>query len=65
MIERKGIPVNIYSDRHTIFKSPKKEEPTIEQQLKGKQTNLTQFGEAMETLGINLIFARSPQARTY
>jgi len=63
MIERKGIPVNIYSDRHTIFKSPKKEEPRIEQQLKGKQTNLTQFGEAMEALGINLIFARSPQAK--
>ena len=61
MIGRKGIPTSIYCDRHTIFKSPK--EPTIEEQLKGKMANLTQFGKAMDELGINLIFAKSPQAK--
>jgi transposase len=63
MIWREGIPELIYCDRHTIFRSPKKEEPSIEQQLKGKQGNLTQFGQAMDELGIGLIFAKSPQAK--
>lgn len=63
MITREGIPVSVYSDRHTIFKSPKAKEVSIEQQLKGKQANLTQFGEAMEELGINVLFATSPQAK--
>jgi hypothetical protein len=52
-IERHGRPVAIYSDRHTIFKSPK---------VEGKH-NLTQFGRAMKELEIELIFANSPQAK--
>lgn len=63
LINRKGIPLSFYSDRHTIFKSPKKEEPSIEQQLQGKTINHTQFSAAMDELGIKMIYAKSPQAK--
>jgi transposase len=52
-IKKYGIPLAVYSDRHTIFKSPKSEE----------KPTLTQFGRAMEELGTELIFANSPQAK--
>ncbi|NGX43299.1 MAG: hypothetical protein K940chlam7_01594 [Chlamydiae bacterium] len=52
-IETHGRPLALYSDRHTIFKSPKaKEKP-----------KLTQFGRAMKELDIELIHANSPQAK--
>ena len=63
MFKREGIPFSFYNDRHTIFKSPKGENLPIEQQLKGEQVNLTQFGAAMEELGINVIFAKSAPAK--
>lgn len=52
-IGRFGRPLAIYSDRHTIFKSPKED---------GK-LRLSQFGRAMKELGIELIHANSPQAK--
>ena len=58
-----GIPLSFYCDRHTIFISPKDNKLSIEDQLKGKTVNLTQFGRAMEELGINIIKAYSPQAK--
>lgn len=58
-----GIPISIYSDRHTIFRSPKDGKLSIEEQLQGKQINLTQFGRAMSELGVRVIFAKSPQAK--
>jgi len=58
-----GIPVSVYADRHTIFASPKSGKLTIEDELKGIQVNDTQFGRAMKQLGINLIKARSAQAK--
>ena len=56
----KGLPLSIYSDRHTIFHSPK--EATIVDQLEGKQFR-TQFGKSMDELGIKIIKAYSPQAK--
>ena len=50
LIEKHGIPENIYSDKHTIFKSP----------IDG---NLTQFGRICEELGINMIFAETAPAK--
>lgn len=50
LIEKHGIPENIYSDKHTIFKSP-------------VDGNLTQFGRICEQLGINMIFAETAQAK--
>lgn len=45
-----GRPLAIYSDRHTIFRSPTEKNPT-------------QFGRALEELNIKLICANSPQAK--
>jgi len=58
-----GLPASIYSDRHSIFQSPVKDKLTIEEQLAGKKVNPTQFGRAMEELGVTMISARSPQAK--
>lgn len=55
-----GLPLSLYSDRHSIF-HPLREQ-TIEEQLKDSPP-LTQFGRAMDELGISLIKAWSPQAK--
>ena len=60
---RFGVPQSVYSDNHTIFRSPKTGKLTVEELLDGKQVNLTQFGRAMRELGVDLIFAGSPQAK--
>jgi len=57
---RKGIPQSIYADQHTIFQSPS--QPTVEQELYGELPR-TQFGRLVDELGIQLIAARSPQAK--
>lgn len=56
----KGLPLSLYSDRHTIFHTPK--EPTIVEQIKNVRP-LTQFGRAMGELGITLIKAWSAPAK--
>jgi len=58
-----GIPMSIYCDCHTIFLSPNYGKLTIDEQLQGKQVNLTQFGKAMSELGISVIKAKTPQAK--
>jgi transposase len=58
-----GLPVSLYSDRHSIFRSPKADKISIEDQLAGVTANDTQFGRAVSELGITLIPARSPQAK--
>lgn len=57
-VKRYGIPVSIYLDKHTTYKSPKKtafigydEEP------------LSQFERAMKELGVEVKHAHSPQAK--
>ena len=63
MLDNFGIPVSIYSDRHAIFQSPLKDKLSIEDQLAGKTVNPTQFGRAMEELGVTIITARSAPAK--
>ena len=63
MLDNFGIPVSIYSDRHSIFQSPLKGKLSIEEQLAGKMVNPTQFGRAMDELGVTIITARSAQAK--
>ncbi len=58
-----GVPLALYVDRHTIFRSPNADKLTIEDELAGKKVKDTQFGRAMRELGINLIYARTPQAK--
>jgi transposase len=55
-----GFPQAIYVDRAGIYRSDR--EPTEEEILLGKEPQ-TQFGRAMEELGVKLILARSPQAK--
>jgi transposase len=61
-IEKYGVPLGLYSDRHTIFRSPK-ESLTLEQELAGETKPLSQFGKAMAELGITHIKAMTPQAK--
>ncbi len=58
--ETHGLPQAVYTDRHTIFQSPKK--PTIEQRLRGERP-LSQFGRLLDELAVELIEAMSPQAK--
>jgi transposase len=55
-----GVPLSLYADRHSIFHTTR--EPTIIEQLKDLLP-LTQFGRAMEELGISVIKAWTPQAK--
>ena len=56
----KGLPQAVYADQHTIFQSPS--QPTVEQELYGELPR-TQFGRLVDELGIQMIAARSPQAK--
>jgi transposase len=62
VIRQKGLPLSLYSDRHTIFRSPKQEKLTVEEQLAGREPE-TQFSRASRELGIRIIPAHSPQAK--
>ena len=55
-----GLPQSLYVDRDSIYRCER--QPTVEEEL--KQTGpLTQFGRAMNTLGVKIIPAYSPQAK--
>ena len=54
LIQRRGLPLALYTDRHPVFKHRSEYQPS---------GTATQFGRAMEELGIQLIFALSPQAK--
>lgn len=58
-----GVPAGIYSDRHTIFFSPIAGKLTEEDELMGRRAPLTQYGTALDLLGIEHIAARTPQAK--
>ncbi len=62
VVARKGRPVAIYRDRHSIFETSPKREPTLAEQLAGRR-DPTQFGRVLEELAIASIPARSPQAK--
>ena len=54
LIQSYGIPIALYSDRHAVFKhTPPSETASAP----------TQFSRAMGEIGVQLIFARSPQAK--
>jgi transposase len=59
-VENYGLPVSIYADRHTIFQSPNMEKAKFDSKIKA---NDTQFGRCLKELGVQLIPARSPQAK--
>lgn len=59
-IERYGVPVAVYCDRKNAFVLDR--EPTVSEQLQGITPKST-FELACEKLGIEVIVARSPQAK--
>jgi len=63
MIGSYGVPEAVYADRHTIFRSPTADKKGQADNPKGTAVNETQFGRAMTELGIQVIAARSPQAK--
>lgn len=59
-IRKYGIPMSIYMDKHTTYKSPAA--PTMEEELSG-MTPLSEFGRALAELEVEIIHAHSPQAK--
>ena len=54
LLRRRGIPLALYTDRHAVFKHKSEHQPN---------GTPTQFRRATAELGIQTIFARSPQAK--
>ena len=54
LIKRYGIPIALYTDRHSVFKNVPGS---------GFAGAPTQFSRAMDELGIQMVFALSPQAK--
>jgi transposase len=61
LLRRHGLPLAFYGDRSGVFVR-NDDNWTVEEQLAGKRQP-TQFGRALEQLGITFIAARSPQAK--
>lgn len=59
-VSQHGLPGSLYVDRDSIYRC--EGEASIAEQLAGKAPQ-TQFGRAMEQLGVELILANSPQAK--
>jgi transposase len=61
LLRRHGLPLAFYGDRSGVFVR-NDDHWTVEEQLAGKRQP-TQFGRALQQLGITFIAARSPQAK--
>jgi hypothetical protein len=59
-LERYGLPLSVYLDKHTTYKSTAK--PTIQDERNNSQP-LSQFERALKELGVEVIHANSPQAK--
>jgi len=59
-VKRYGLPLAVYADKHSTYKSPA--EPTVEEQLQGVKPQ-SQFERSLLELGIEMIHAHSPQAK--
>jgi transposase len=61
VVRRYGIPQSVYQDRHSALQR-NDDHWSLEEQLRG-QRDLTQVGAALEALGVEQIFALTPQAK--
>jgi hypothetical protein len=62
IVLRRGIPLAVYCDRHSIFIRTPGEKASIDEQLAGVRTP-AQVGRVLDDLAIELIPALSPQAK--
>ncbi|MCP4021938.1 MAG: ISNCY family transposase [Desulfobacteraceae bacterium] len=60
-IRRRGLPRSIYLDKHSTYKNNRKQ--TYQDWPFRDQEELTQFARGCQQLGIELIYANSPQAK--
>jgi helix-turn-helix protein len=60
-VERYGIPLSVYLDNHSTYKST--QPPSPQEQLEGVRTSQSQFQRAMKELGVEVIHAHSPAAK--
>ncbi len=59
-VKKNGIPGSLYVDRDSIYRCERV--ATVAEQIAGSEPR-TQFGRAMEQLGVEVILANSPQAK--
>ena len=59
-IRKNGLPMSVYLDKHTTYKSTAK--PTIQEELNNTGA-LSEFERALRELGVEVIHANSPQAK--
>jgi len=59
-ILKQGIPLSVYMDKHTTYKSTA--EPSLEEEINGTKP-LSEFGRALTELAVQIIHAHSPQAK--
>lgn len=59
-VTRYGVPLAVYTDQHTTYKSPGA--PTVEEELAGQRPQ-SQFERSLAELGVAVIHAHSPQAK--
>jgi transposase InsO family protein len=59
-IRRYGLPLKVYLDKHTTYKS--NGHPSLEEELAGIEP-LSEFERALSELGVEVIHAHSPQAK--
>jgi len=60
-IRKYGLPLSVYLDKHTTYKSWAK--LTDEEIMAGREEPLSQFQRALQELGVQVIHAHSPQAK--
>ena len=61
LLGRFGVPLSFYGDRHSVFVR-NDDHWSVEEQLAGRREP-TQFGRALQQLGVTYIAAQSPQAK--
>lgn len=57
-----GLPLSLYMDRHTTYQG-NPGNLKLDEELEGREKSVTEFGRALEELGVRLIAAYSPQAK--
>ena len=60
IIARHGIPLGVYTDRHSVFQSPGQR---LEKESGILDITPTQWGRALRELGVTQVFAHSPEAK--
>jgi hypothetical protein len=63
IIEREGIPLALYSDHHGVFWYTQQRRERRDEEPPADERKPTQFGRAMRELGVEQVFAWSPQAK--